>query len=129
VSESKTISLPERVKDETKPFLERLLQEGARKMLQAAIENEVIEYIQTHGDRRDENGQRLVVRNGHLPEREVETGVGPVRVRQPRVRHRDNGRFSSAILPKYMRRAPSIDALIAALYRLASAARRQLIEP
>jgi hypothetical protein len=85
-------------------------------MLQAAIENEVIEYIQTHGDRRDENGQRLVVRNGHLPEREVETGVGPVRVRQPRVRHRDNGRFSSAILPKYMRRAPSIDALIAALY-------------
>ena len=53
---------------------------------------------------------------GLLPERELETGVGPVRVRQPRGRHRDNGRFSSAILPKYMRRAPSVDALIAALY-------------
>jgi putative transposase len=57
-----------------------------------------------------------VVRNGHLPERVLVSGVGPIRVRQPRVRHRDKGRFSSAILPKYMRRAPSIDALIPALY-------------
>jgi hypothetical protein len=67
--ESKVISLDERAKDEQKPFLERLLQEGARKLLQAAIENEVIDYIQFHKDRVDENGQRLVVRNGHLPER------------------------------------------------------------
>jgi putative transposase len=57
-----------------------------------------------------------VVRNGHLPEREVTSGVGPIPIRQPRVRHRDQGRFSSAILPKYMRRAPSIDALLPALY-------------
>ena len=57
-----------------------------------------------------------MVRNGHLPEREVVSGVDPIRVRQPRVRHRDKGRFSSAILPKYMRRAPSVDALIPALY-------------
>jgi putative transposase len=92
------------------------LQEGARKLLQAAIENEVIDYIQFHKDRRDENGQRLVVRNGHLPEREVVSGVGPIPVRQPRVRHRDKGRLSSAILPKYMRRAPSVDALLPALY-------------
>ena len=114
--ENKVVSLNERAKDEEKPFLEQLLQEGARKLLQAAIENEVIDYIQFHKDRRDENGQRLVVRNGHLPEREVVSGVGPIRVRQPRVRHRDKGRFSSAILPKYMRRAPSVDALIPALY-------------
>ena len=68
-------------------------------MLQAAIENEVIDYIQAHRDRRDENGRRLVVRNGHLPQREVVTGIGPVQVRQPRVRHRETGkRFSSAIL-------------------------------
>ena len=98
--ESKTISLPERVKDEDKPFLERLLQEGARKLLQAAIENEVIEYLESHKNQRDENGRRLVVGNGHLPERELSTGVGPVTVRQPRVRHRHEGRFSSAILPK-----------------------------
>jgi len=95
---------------------EQLLQDGARKLLQAAIENEVIDYIQFHKDRRDENGQRLVVRNGHLPEREVISGVGRIRLRQPRVRHRDKGRFSSAILPKYMRRSPSVDALIPALY-------------
>ena len=114
--EDKVVSLDERAKDEEKPFLEQLLQEGARKLLQAAIENEVIDYIQFHKDRRDENGQRLVVRNGHLPEREVISGVGPIPVRQPRVRHRDKGRFSSAILPKYMRRAPSVDALLPALY-------------
>ncbi len=114
--ESKVISLEERAKEEQKPFLEQLLREGARKLLQAAIENEVLDYIQFHKGRVDENGQRLVVRNGHLPEREVVSGAGPIPVRQPRVRHRDKGRFSSAILPKYMRRVPSVDALIPALY-------------
>jgi putative transposase len=87
VLENKVISLEERAKEEQKPFLEQLLWEGARKLLQAAIENEVIDYIQFHKDRVDENGQRLVVRNGHLPEREVISGVGPIPVRQPRVRH------------------------------------------
>ena len=110
------ISLEKRAEDGEKPFFEQLLQEGARKLLQAAIENEILEYIQFHQDRRDEDGQRLVVRNGHLPEREIVSGVGPIKVRQPRVRHRDGGQFSSAILPKYMRRTPSVDALIPALY-------------
>ena len=114
--ENKVISLEKRAEDAEKPFFEQLLQEGARKLLQAAIENEIIEYIQFHQDRRDEDGQRLVVRNGHLPEREIVSGVGPIKVRQPRVRHRDGGQFSSAILPKYMRRTPSVDALIPALY-------------
>jgi len=117
VSEDKTILLEELAKNSDKPFLEQLLQEGARKLLEAAIENEVIDYSQAHRDRRDENGRRLVVRNGHLPQREVVTGIGPVQVRQPRVRHRETGqRFSSAILPKYMRRAPSIDCVIPLLY-------------
>ena len=97
--ENKVVSLDERAKDEQKPFLEQLLQEGARKLLQAAIENEVIEYIQFHKDRRDENGQRLVVRNGHLPEREVVSGVGPIPVRQPRVRHRDQGALPVRFCP------------------------------
>ena len=114
--ENKVISLEKRAEDAEKPFFEQLLQEGARKLLQAAIENEIIEYIQFHQDRRDEDGQRLVVRNGHLPEREIVSGVGPIKVRQPRVRHRDGGQYSSAILPKYMRRTPSVDALIPALY-------------
>jgi hypothetical protein len=51
-----------------------------------------------------------------LPERQLVTGVGPIPVRQPRVRHRDGQHFSSAILPKYLRRVPSIDTLIPALY-------------
>ena len=102
--ENKVISLEERAKDEQKPFLEQLLREGARKLLQAAIENEVIDYIQLHKDRLDENGQRLVVRNGHLPEREVISGAGPIPVCQPRVRHRDQGRFTA--LP--VRFCPSI---------------------
>ena len=110
------ISLQERAKVEAKSYLEQLLSEGARKLLQAAIENEVAEYLQGHGDRRTESGERSVVRNGHLPSRDLVTGVGPVKIRQPRVRHRDGGSFSSEILPKYMRRVPSIDALIPALY-------------
>ena len=97
--ENKVISLEERAKDEQKPFLEQLLREGARKLLQAAIENEVIDYIQLHKDRLDENGQRLVVRNGHLPEREVISGAGPMPVCQPRVRHRDRGALPVRFCP------------------------------
>ena len=109
-------SLQERAKVEAKSYLEQLLSEGARKLLQATIENEVAEYLQSQSGRRSESGERSVVRNGHLPERDLVTGVGPVKIRQPRVRHRDGGSFSSEILPKYMRRVPSVDALIPALY-------------
>ena len=105
-------SLQERAKVEAKSYLEQLLSEGARKLLQAAIENEVAVYLQSQSGRRSESGERSVVRNGHLPERDLVTGVGPVKIRQPRVRHRDGGSFSSEILPKYMRRVPSVDALI-----------------
>ena len=102
--------------------LEEVLRQGARKMLQAAIENEVNEYLERYGDNRDGTGRRLVVRNGYLPEREIVTGIGPLRVRQPRVDDRKlrryNGAevFSSKILPRYLRRIPSIDNLIPALY-------------
>src|SRR5258708_6406270 len=69
-----------------------------------------------HRERRTDEGQRAIVRNGHHPERELVTGIGPIKIRQPRIRHRDGQKFSSAILPPYMRRVPSIDALIPALY-------------
>jgi len=86
-------------------------------MLQAALENEVAEYIAEHAHQRDEAGRQAVVRNGSLPERSLVTGVGPVTVKQPRVRDRREGeRFTSKILPPFMRRVPSIDALIPALY-------------
>jgi putative transposase len=116
VKESKVISLEERAQDEAKSYLEELLSEGARKLLQTAIENEVVEYLEAHRERRTEAGQRTIVRNGHHPERELVTGIGPIKVRQPRIRHRDGQKFSSAILPAYMRRVASIDALIPALY-------------
>lgn len=102
--------------------LEEILREGARKMLQAAIENEVVEYLDKHKGLRDEAGHCLAVRNGYLPERAILTGVGPIPVRQPRVDDRKLREkeqiesFTSRILPRYLRRIPSIDNLIPVLY-------------
>ena len=97
--------------------LEGMLREGARRMLQAALEMEVATYIEQCKGQVDENGHRQVVRNGHHAPRAVVTGVGPIPVRQPRVHdRRADHQFSSAILPPYLRRTPSIDALIPALY-------------
>jgi hypothetical protein len=79
MSVNQVISLNKR--DEQKPFFERLLHQGARKLLQPPIENEIFACIQFHKDRRDENGQPPVVRSGHLPEREIISGIGPIKVR------------------------------------------------
>jgi len=111
------VCFEDKVALESRSALEELLRQGARQMLQAAIENEVREYLGVHAGAQDAAGRRLVVRNGHLPERDLVTGVGPVRVKQPRVRDRREGhRFTSAILPPFMRRVPSVDALIPVLY-------------
>jgi len=105
-----------------KSVLEEILQEGARKLLQAAIENEVEEYITRYKQQRDERGRSLAVRNGYLPDREILTGLGPIKIKQPRVDDRKLRKkegaeqFTSRILPRYMRRIPSIDNLIPALY-------------
>jgi putative transposase len=99
-----------------------LLRQGAQEMLATAIENEVAEYIERHAALRDDQGYRLVVRNGRLPARQIQTGLGLVEVQQPRVHDRrmnDKGermRFSSAILPPYLRRTKSLDELIPWLY-------------
>jgi transposase-like protein len=116
LKEAKVLSLSERAEVEAKSPLEQLIAAGARKMLQTAIEQEVEEYLQAHQSRRTAEGRAAIVRNGHLPERQLVTGVGPIPVRQPRVRHREGQPFTSTILPKYLRRVPSIDALIPALY-------------
>jgi putative transposase len=97
--------------------IEDILRAGARRMLQTAIENEVDEYIEAHENILDENGHRRVVRNGRLPQRELVTGIGPIKVRQPRVNDKRKGdKFTSKILPPFMRRVPSIDTLIPCLY-------------
>src|SRR3990172_2832352 len=71
---------------EARSTLDELVREGARKMLQTAIEAEVDEFLVQHADRRDADGKRSVVRNGYLPSREILTGAGPLDVKQPRVR-------------------------------------------
>ena len=90
-----------------------VLRNGARALLAQAIEAEVAEFLAKHIDLKTATGLSRVVRHGHLPEREVMTGIGPVGVRQPRVRDRgaadDAGRirFTPAILPPYARRSRS----------------------
>ncbi len=106
-----------RARDVTQWTLEAICREGARRMQQEALELEVAEYIERFQDLRDKDGKRLVVRNGRHCERKVVTGGGQIPVKQPRVNdRREAEHFSSAILPAYMRRAPSIDTLIPALY-------------
>jgi len=103
--------------DSPRSALDTILKEGARRLLEQAVEAEVCSYIESHRQEVDENGYRLVVRNGRHPERNISTGVGSIPIQQPRINDRRKGqRFSSTILPKYLRRAPSVDALIPALY-------------
>jgi putative transposase len=105
------------IQPEPKSILEEIIREGARKLLQQAIESEVTEYLERFSGWTDEQGRRLVVRNGSLPARDLVTGIGPLKIRQPRVRDRREGEvFSSNILPRYMRRVPSVDNLIPVLY-------------
>ena len=102
--------------------LTEVLRNGARALLAQAIEAEVADFLVKHADLKTATGLRRVVRHGHLPEREVMTGIGPVGVRQPRVRDRgaanDAGRirFTPVILPPYARRSRSLEVLIPILY-------------
>ena len=73
------------VEESPKSILEQVIQEGARRLLQAAIENEIAEYIERCIHIKDDKGHRMVVRNGKLPERSLVTGVGPLKIRQPRI--------------------------------------------
>jgi hypothetical protein len=101
--------------------LTEVLRSGARALLTQAVEAEVTEFLVKHADLKTETGHQRVVRHGHLPEREIMTGVGPVAVRQPRVRDRASGdgeriRYSPAIVPRYARRSKSLEVLIPILY-------------
>jgi putative transposase len=101
--------------------LDALVREGARKMLQAALESEVEAFLAQHAARVDDRGHRQVVRNGHLPAREIVTGAGPLEVVQPRVRDKsanilERVKFSSSILPPYLRKSKTIEELIPWLY-------------
>jgi putative transposase len=96
------------------PFVEDpltdILRQGARRLLTAALETEIALFLDRYKEITDDKGCQRVVRNGYLPEREIQTGIGQVPVRAPRIRDRQpdpqNGRirFTSAILPPYLRR-------------------------
>ena len=105
--------LPESFND----VLGETLKEGARRLLQHAIENEVEEYLTRLKELKEDSGRRSIIRNGYLPERSIQTGIGQISIKQPRVRDKTNEfTFTSAILPPYLRRTPSIEAVIPALY-------------
>ena len=101
-------------------ILTDVLRRGAQKLLEVALNAEVEKHLERYGEVRDAEGHRIVVRNGFLPERTVQTGIGPVSVCQPRVEDRqsESGRekFSSAILPPYLRRTKNVEELIPWLY-------------
>jgi putative transposase len=102
--------------------LTEILREGARRLLAQAVEAEVDSYVVEHSQQRGANGHRLVVRNGHLPGRTIQSPLGALEIRQPRVNDRrrdENGqriRFTSQILPPYLRRTKTMEELIPWLY-------------
>ena len=93
-----------------------LLRDGARRLLAQAIEAEVASWIDDHAHLKDADGRRQVVRNGHLPERAIQTGIGAIEVQQPRVRDRRPADqrvvFASSILPPYLRKTKSLEGLL-----------------
>lgn len=108
--------------EKSQDVLTEILRQGAQQLLAQAVEQEVETYLGEHRDERDDQGHRLAVRNGYLPARTIQTGVGSVQVRQPRVYDRgtektgERRRFQSAILPPYLRRTKSLEDLIPWLY-------------
>jgi len=97
--------------------LTEVLRHGARELLQQAVEAEVAEFITRHRELKDERKRQQVVRNGYLPERTIQTGIGDVPVKAPRVRDRQGTiKFSSSILPRYLRRTKSLEELLPWLY-------------
>jgi len=103
--------------------LARVAREGARRLLERALEAEIEEHLNRYTELLTQERFKAVVRNGHGPERTILTGVGPVTVRRPRLDERkavgedpQYERFSSGVLPRWMRRTPSVEGVIALLY-------------
>ena len=115
--------LPVGEDDEVAVSLDDLAREGARRMIAAALEAEVADYVESFVEERGEDGKRLVVRNGRARERRVTVGSGTVAIRAPRVNDKrveeETGkckRFSSKILPRYARRSPKVNDVLPVLY-------------
>jgi putative transposase len=119
VEEGSVVLLPKPSSTLADDPLLAVLREGARRLLMQAVEAEVETFLVGPADHADAQGRRRLVRNGHAPERHLQTGIGPVAVRRPRVRDRGEGepiRFTSAVLPAYLRRTRNIEELLPWLY-------------
>ena len=97
--------------------LTEVLRDGASRLLAAAVEAEVEAHLAAYSDLKLPDGRQRIVRHSPLPEREVQTGIGPVKVTVPRTRDRgadggDKIRFQSKVVPKYLRRTNSLEGLI-----------------
>jgi putative transposase len=121
MSNVRTLAVNER-DEEMQDTLDALAREGARRMIAAALRAEADEYVERFSDEADEDGHRLVVRNGRARERRVTVGSGTLAVRAPRVNDKrvdedgERQRFSSRILPAYARRSPKVAEVIPILY-------------
>jgi len=99
-------------KEEIHDPLTEILRSGAKRMIAQAVEAEFEAFLSDHADKMLPDGRRRVVRHGHDPVRQIQTGIGPVEVQKPKARDRDRGlaseseriRYSSAILPHWARR-------------------------
>lgn len=120
MEEDTVVALPRPGSGVTDDPLLAVLREGARRLLTQAIEAEVEAFLATHAGLVDQQGRRRLVRNGHAPERRLQTGIGPLEVRRPKLRDRGGVggpiRFTSAILPAYLRRTRNIEELLPWLY-------------
>ena len=119
MSETTITQLPDPSGFTSDPFTD-VLRDGARKLIEQAIHAELATLMAAFSETKLEDGRARVVRHGHLPEREVMTGIGPVPVKVPRVRDREPGddriTFTPSILPRYLRKAKSVEELLPWLY-------------
>lgn len=104
-------------REEFQLTLDQIAKEGARRMLVEALQTEVSDYLSKFSDLRDDNGKRLVVKNGKAQPRNITLGSGTVCIQAPRVNDRRSGeKFTSQILPPYMRKSPKVENLLPILY-------------
>ena len=98
--------------------LTALLRTGARELITKAVEAELSEFLALYKDQRDDRGRKQVVRNGHLPERKIMTGLGDVDIKVPKTRDRSGQKihFRSSLLPPYIKRTKSIETVLPWLY-------------
>ncbi len=98
--------------------LTELLRNGARQLISDAVEVELQELLDQYAECKDKQGHLQVVRNGYLPEREIQTGIGPVKVKVPKIRDKSGQgiKFNSALLPPYLRKTRSVEEVLPWLY-------------